>query len=333
MSRSLVRARGALAAGALQQALRDYRGHLYRYPADLEARRELRQVQRALWGLAERARGPLREELVQAVVEAVRMVRIDPHSPWQAVEYLEDLLALDPGSVEALVKLAEAASGAGANEVAVQALQDALALDPSHAPALRRLGELSALLGQAARARACMRRLARLRPQDGDVARLARAAEVSYGQARVRRHMERALGPEDGGRRLERRGLEPVGQPQVCVREREDPARVPLAWLRPPRPSDSGWIVAPRPVPPPPAARLRALPAGPPLAPLPAAWFAPPARPMPLPALPVAPLPVPARLKGFYERLLRPTPTLCGALGGLFAWIALAVLQVRIGPW
>ena len=175
-----------------------------------------------------------------------------------------------------------------------------------------------------------MRRLARLRPQDGDVSRLARAAEVSYGQALVRRRLERALGPED--QRLEPPGPEPVGPPQVCVREREDPARVPLAWLRPPRPSDSGWIVAPRTRTPRPdsSARLRALPADPPLAPFPAAWFALPPRPMPLPALPVSP-----RLKGLYERFLAPTPTLSwGALGlylGLFAWIALPALQGLIG--
>lgn len=252
---SLARARGAVAAGAFHVGLRAYRAHLRREPGDLEARRELREVQRTLVALAGRARGARKEPLREALEEGVRAV--DEEQPWSAMERLEDLLEVDPALESAHLKLARAAHRGGLRQVAVQAFRDALALDPSNAPALRGLFRVSLEAGAYGRAQACLRRLERVCPQDPDLSALAREldgrARASEGRGRVARAM---------GEHWKIR-LTPRPQPAPDALD-----RYPVALLRPCRP------------PPEPALEptFRALPAEPPL----------PGRPRPVPGQPAA---------------------------------------------
>lgn len=256
-ARCLARARGALAAGALEKALRHYRSYLRRCPTDVEARRELRQVQRTIAALVDRADGLPPDQLRVAAEDAVRGIEVQQHDPWKAVERLEDLLALDPGLLPAHLKLAFAAQWAGATEVAIQALRDALTLDPNHADTLRTLGQLELQQGRAERARACFARLLRLRPGDPQarlMAELAEAAPVAAPPA----HSGRGLPPgpirilaraREGATMAEalrpfrpapvRPPAPPVpAAPAACASSpapQVDPARVPVAFLRPPR--------------------------------------------------------------------------------------------------
>jgi tetratricopeptide (TPR) repeat protein len=141
--------------------------HLKITPADIDARKELRAVERERHKL--NPPGMLQRAKVATQVAAVKAMPVSKKDPEKTMLGCEDVLKLDPTAVNALLKLGEAASYANLNDVAVYVFEDALALDAKNAEALRLLGRVYEAQGdfeKLKKAYVCFERLAKYAPQD-----------------------------------------------------------------------------------------------------------------------------------------------------------------------
>ena len=163
-SKMVEKAREAAKKKNYDYAVELYLEQLKVTPGDIEARKELRSVERERMKL--NPPGMLQRAKVATQVQAVRSWPVSKKDPEKTMLGCEDVLKLDPNAVNALIKLGEAASYANLNDVAVYVFEDALAIDPKNNETLRLLGRVYEGTGELKKAYVCFEKIARLSPND-----------------------------------------------------------------------------------------------------------------------------------------------------------------------
>jgi tetratricopeptide (TPR) repeat protein len=171
-SKLVERAREAFKKKNYDYAVELFLEHLKVTPGDVEARKELRQVERERFkvnppGMLQRAKNA-------SFVAAARSMPISKKDPEKSMISCEETLRADPTAVPILLKLGEAASYANLNDVAILVFEDALALDPKNVEGLRLLGRVFRATGALPKALACFERLHKAAPQDQEAANMVR---------------------------------------------------------------------------------------------------------------------------------------------------------------
>ncbi|MBI3722561.1 hypothetical protein HY251_01190 [bacterium] len=163
-SKLVERGREAAKKKNYDYAVELYIEHLKVKPGDVEARKELRMVEREAFkvnppGMFQRAKNA-------AVVAKVKTLPVSKKDPEKTMLSCEDALRADPNAVNALLKLGEAASYAQLNDVAVYAFEDALSLDRSNVEGLRLLGRVYNATDVLDKALTCFERIIKITPVD-----------------------------------------------------------------------------------------------------------------------------------------------------------------------
>lgn len=188
-AKHLDKARDCVKKKNFEYAIHWYLTHLKAEPGDVEARKELRQAERAQkkvsggGGWLGKAKNKARE--MQAMG-----IRINTKDPEKTMLQCEELLKADPDLIPALLRLGEAASHANLNEVAVQAFTDALSVDKSNKEALRLLGRVYRGTDQLQEALKCFQRLAKLDPNDKEAQEMTKNIPASMTAAKVKEGVE-----------------------------------------------------------------------------------------------------------------------------------------------
>src|SRR5687768_12300209 len=135
----LDKARDAVKKKNYEYAVTLFMQHLTTNPADVGARKELREAERAQKRMGGGGGGFFAGAKTKAygVKVSTIMVKKDPE---KAMIACEEILKQDPDVVPALIKLGEAAHLAGFNDVAIFAFEDALSVDKECKEALRQMG-------------------------------------------------------------------------------------------------------------------------------------------------------------------------------------------------
>lgn len=160
----LLKARDCVKKKNFEYAVHWYLTHLKAEPADLDARKEMRQAQRA-WKKMSGGGGFLAKAKTKALELKVNAVRIGK-DPEKAIIACEEILKQDPDVVSAYLKLGEAASHANLNEVAVAAFEDALSVDKKCKEAYRMMGRVYRNTDNLKKSLQCFEQLRKLEPKD-----------------------------------------------------------------------------------------------------------------------------------------------------------------------
>jgi tetratricopeptide (TPR) repeat protein len=171
-SKLVERARDAMKKKNYDYAVELYLEHLKVTPADVDARRELRACERERYKL--NPPGMLAKAKITATVTAARGIPVNKKDPEKSMLSCEETLRSDPNAVPILIKLAEAASYAMHNDVAISVFEDALTVDPKSAEALRLLGRVFRAVDQLDKALVCFERLCKVLPQDQEANNMVR---------------------------------------------------------------------------------------------------------------------------------------------------------------
>lgn len=171
-SKMVERAREAAKKKNFDYAIELYLEHLKVAPGDLDARKELRAVERERFKL--NPPGMLGRAKIATRVAAARSMPVSKKDPEKTMLSCEDLLKEDPTAVPVLVKLGEAASYANQNALAIAVFEDALTLDAKNADGLRLLGRVYAATEDLQKALGCFQRLNKLLPQDAEAEKMCK---------------------------------------------------------------------------------------------------------------------------------------------------------------
>lgn len=171
-SKLVERAREAAKKKNYDYAVELFLEHLKVTPADVDARRELRMVERERHkvnppGMLQRAKNA-------TVVATTSKMPVSKKDPEKSMIACEETLRADPNAVPILLKLGEAASYATLNEVAIAVFEDALTIDPKNVEGLRLLGRVYRATNDLKRALSCFERLHKASPQDQEAANMVR---------------------------------------------------------------------------------------------------------------------------------------------------------------
>ena len=169
-SKMAERAREAAKKKNYDYAVELFIEHLKVSPADIDARRELRAVERESFKV--NPPGMMQKMRNAAVVAKVKTLPVSKKDPEKTMIGAEEALRADPNAVNALLKLGEAASYANLNEVAIYVFEDALSLDNKNLEGLRLLGRVYRATGALDKALVCFQRLAKNAPQDQEAAKM-----------------------------------------------------------------------------------------------------------------------------------------------------------------
>jgi len=165
-SKHLDKARDCVKKKNYEYAVHWYLTHLKATPDDVEARKELRQAERAQKKMAGGGGGFWGKGKAKMLEMKAQSIRVNTKDPEKTMIACEDLLKTDPDNVNALIRLGEAASHAGHNEVAVQAFEDALHVDKEAKEALRLLGRVLKGMEEMEKALKCFQKLNKVDPKD-----------------------------------------------------------------------------------------------------------------------------------------------------------------------
>lgn len=171
-SKLVERAREAAKKKNYDYAVELFLEHLKVAPGDVDARRELRKVERERFtvnppGMLQRAKNA-------TMVAGARSMPISKKDPENTMVKCEETLRADPNAVPLLLKLGEAASYANLNDVAILVFEDALTLDRANLEGLRLLGRVYRATGVMDKALACFERLHKASPQDQEAGNMVR---------------------------------------------------------------------------------------------------------------------------------------------------------------
>ncbi|HZU97835.1 MAG TPA: tetratricopeptide repeat protein, partial [Planctomycetota bacterium] len=182
-SKLVERAREAAKKKNYDYAIELYLEHLKVTPADVDARRELRLVERERFkvnppGMLQRAKNATN-------VAAARSMPISKKDPEKSMISCEETLRSDPNAVPVLLKLGEAASYANLNDVAIAVFEDALSIDRAHIEGNRLLGRVYRATGALDKALVCFERLHKAAPQDQEASNMVRDIPAQMTSAKV----------------------------------------------------------------------------------------------------------------------------------------------------
>lgn len=188
-TRQLDKARECVKKKNYEYAIVCYTTYLQAAPADLAARKELRDAERAQ---KKAAGGGLMASLNKKKLEAqAAMIRVNAKDPEKTMIACEELLKSDPEIVPALLKLGEAAAAANHIEVAVQAFEDALMVDKENKEAIRLMGRVFYNAKQLDRSLKCFQKLAKLDPKDKEAEENVKNIPAEMTSAKVKEGVDK----------------------------------------------------------------------------------------------------------------------------------------------
>jgi tetratricopeptide (TPR) repeat protein len=171
-SKLVDRAREAAKKKNYDYAVELFLEHLKVTPGDVEARKELRFVERERFKV--NPPGMMQKMKIGAAVTQTRATPVSKKDPEKTIISCEETLKLDPTAVPVLLKLGEAASYANLNDVATAVFEDALTLDNKNIEGLRLLGRVYRATEKLDKALVCFERLHKAAPQDLEGANMVR---------------------------------------------------------------------------------------------------------------------------------------------------------------
>jgi len=182
-SKLVERAREAVKKKNYDYAVELFLEHLKVTPADVEARKELRAVERERHKV--NPPGMMQRGKIALMVSTARSMPVSKKDPEKTMINCEETLKADPTAVPVLLKLGEACSYANQNDVAIFVFEDALTLDPKNADGLRLLGRVFRAVDKMEKALACFERLKKILPQDQEANNMVRDIPAQMTSRRV----------------------------------------------------------------------------------------------------------------------------------------------------
>ena len=197
----LTKARDCVKKKNYEYAVHWYLTHLKAEPADLDARKEMRQAERAWSKMQGSGMGrKIKAKILEGKASAVRVGK----DPEKAILACEEILKADCEIVTAYLRLGEAASHASMNDLAIMAFEDALVVDKNTKEAWRMMGRVYRNTEQLKEALKCFQQLNKLDPKDSEAQEAVKNIPAQMTSANLKDKDYTQLVDKDEAAKLER---------------------------------------------------------------------------------------------------------------------------------